>query len=148
MILYVIFVSDDPEGIHSRNQGQSRSAPPAHLNLASIVHILNCSNISGSQIAPFIGRLRKARPTLAGTMPCIHRPACIVPSEDRSLQSPSASCPLRRWDCVPSACRPTGAVHTGHAFIGTGNLLAGIGDDEFHITVVLDRGDEISGRQL
>ena len=30
---------DDPEGIYSRDLSQSRAAPPAHLDLACIVHI-------------------------------------------------------------------------------------------------------------
>ena len=50
----MFLVPDDPEGIHSGDQGQSRAAPPAHLNLAGIVHVLDCSDISGSQVAPFI----------------------------------------------------------------------------------------------
>ena len=50
----MFLVPDDPEGIYSRDQSQSRAAPPAHLNLACIVHILDCSDITGPQVAPFV----------------------------------------------------------------------------------------------
>ena len=53
-MLYVLLMPDDPEGIYSGDQSQSRSAPPAHLNLAGIVHILDRSDITRSQVAPFI----------------------------------------------------------------------------------------------
>ena len=50
----MFLVPDDPEGIHSRDQGQPRTSPPKHLNLAGIVHILDCPDIPWPKIAPFI----------------------------------------------------------------------------------------------
>ena len=41
--IYVFLVSDIPEGIHSRDQGQPRTSPPAHLNLTGIIHEPHCS---------------------------------------------------------------------------------------------------------
>ena len=52
--LYVLLMSDDLEGIHSRDQGQPRTSPPAHLNLAGIVHELDRPDVSGLQVAPFV----------------------------------------------------------------------------------------------
>ena len=52
--LYMLLMSDDLEGIHSRDQGQPRTSPPAHLNLAGIVHELDRPDVSGPQVAPFV----------------------------------------------------------------------------------------------